>query len=220
MLSRGNRIRRWREHGNSVSSQMIAKEREYVAVMSVGFPGVVLYHVVCPKLCCALPEASHLTHSWPGIINRHFALLSKESDCRSSAFSEVLTERLFVVHWVAECPSGDTMYSHPSSRSVLPVVSRFIARVCHLSIRSIQRFSVGAINFWWWSDAEAIHECILFCSELSHAARWIAHSSELMRGWISAGILCPCSPKLVEGRIKCGDCSLVTAARTDSFSKN
>ena len=76
MLSRGNKIRRWREHGNCVSSQMIAKEREYVAVMSVGFPGVVLWHVVCPKLGCALPGASHLTRLLPGIINRHFALLS------------------------------------------------------------------------------------------------------------------------------------------------
>ena len=72
---------------------MTAKEREYVAVMSVGSPGGVLGHVVCPKLCCALPEASHLTRLWPGIINQ-------ESDCRSSAFSEVLTARLFVVHWV------------------------------------------------------------------------------------------------------------------------
>ena len=53
-----------------------AKEREYVAVMSVGFPGVVLWHVVCPTLGCALLEASHLTRLLPGIINRHFALLS------------------------------------------------------------------------------------------------------------------------------------------------
>ena len=71
MLSRGNRIRRWREHGD----QMIAKEWEYVAVMSVGFPGVVFWHVVCPKLC-ALSEAAHLIRLWPGIINRHLALLS------------------------------------------------------------------------------------------------------------------------------------------------
>ena len=41
-----------------------------------------------------------------------------------------------------------------------------------------------------------------------------------MRGWISAGILCPCGPKLVKGRSKCGDCSLVTTARTPNFSKN
>ena len=75
---------------------MIAKEREYVAVLSVGFPGAVQWHVVCPKLCCTLLEASHLTRLWPGIINCHFDLLSQESDCRSSAFSEVLTERLFV----------------------------------------------------------------------------------------------------------------------------
>ena len=73
-------------------SHVIAKERDYVAVMSV--------QVVCPKLCRALPEASHLTRLCPGIINRHFALLSKESDSRPSACSEALTERLFVVHWV------------------------------------------------------------------------------------------------------------------------
>ena len=48
----------------------------------------VLWHVVCPKLGYALREASHLTRVWPGIINRHFALLSQESDCRPSAFSE------------------------------------------------------------------------------------------------------------------------------------
>ena len=78
---------------------MIAKEREYAAMMSVGLPGVVLLHVVCPKLGYALPEVSHLTRLLPGIINRHFALLSQESDCRPSAFSEALTERLFV-HWV------------------------------------------------------------------------------------------------------------------------
>ena len=111
MLSRGNMVRSWREHGNCVSSQVIAKEREYVAVMSVGSPGVVLWHVVCPKLCCALPKASHLTHSWPGIINRHFALLSQESDCRSSAFSEDLTEKLFIVHRVEWCSSRDTHHA-------------------------------------------------------------------------------------------------------------
>ena len=79
------------EHDNCASSQMIAKKRECVAVMSVGFPGVVLWHIVCPNLCCALPEGSHLTCLWPGVINRHFGLWSQESDCRSSAFSEVLT---------------------------------------------------------------------------------------------------------------------------------
>ena len=85
MLNRDNRIRRWRKHGNCVSSHVIAKERDYVAVMSVGSPGGVLWHVVCPKLCYALPKASHLTRLWPGIINRHFALLSQESDCRPSS---------------------------------------------------------------------------------------------------------------------------------------
>ena len=46
------------------------------------------------------------------------------------------------------CPSGDAMYSHPSSLSVLPVVSRFVARFSVLSIRSMQGFCVGAISFW------------------------------------------------------------------------
>ena len=81
-------------------SHVIAKERDYVAVMSVESPGCDLWHVLCPELGYAVPEASHLTRLWPGIINRHFALLSLESDCRPSAFSEALTERLFVVHWV------------------------------------------------------------------------------------------------------------------------
>ena len=93
MLNRDDRIRRWRTPGNCVLSHVIAKERDYVAVLSVGSPGGVLWHVVCPKLGYALPEASHLTHLWPGIISRHFALLSQESDCRPSAFSEALTEK-------------------------------------------------------------------------------------------------------------------------------
>ena len=105
-------------------------------MMPVGFPGVVQRHITCPKFCSTLPEASHLTRLWPGIINRYFILLSQESDCRSSAISEVLTERLFVAHWVEWCPSGDAMYSYPSSLSVLPVVSRFITRFFFLSIRS------------------------------------------------------------------------------------
>ena len=41
-----------------------------------------------------------------------------------------------------------------------------------------------------------------------------------MRGWTSVGILCPCGPKIVKGRSKCGDCSLATTARTPSFSQN
>ena len=43
---------------------------------------------------------------------------------------------------------------------------------------------------------------------------------KLMRGWISARILCSCGTKLVKSRITCGDCSLATTARTPSFSKN
>ena len=48
----------------------------------------------------------------------------------------------------------------------------------------------------------------------------LQHSSDLMRGWISAGILCPCGPKLVKGRSKCGDCLLATTVRTHNFSNN
>ena len=81
-------------------SHVIAEEQDCAAVMSVGSPGGVLWHVVCPKLGYALPEVSYLTHLWPGIINRHFTLLSRESDSGPSAFSETLTERLFVVHRV------------------------------------------------------------------------------------------------------------------------
>ena len=76
---------------------MIATVRDYVAVMS---PGVVLWHTTCQKFCSALPEASHLTLLWPGIVNRHLALLSQEFDSRPSAFSEVLTKWPFVMHRV------------------------------------------------------------------------------------------------------------------------
>ena len=145
---------------------MIAKERERVTVMYVGFPGVILWHIVCPKLCRALPKASHLTYLWPGIINRHLALLSQESDCRPSAFSEVLAKRLFVVHWVEWCSSGDTVYSHPSSFSVFPAVSRFITGVFFSCPSVPWRDSVSVL-----SVVEAFHECILFSSELSHVAR-------------------------------------------------
>ena len=155
-----------------VSSQLIARERKYVAVMSVGLPGVVLWHVSCPKLCCALPEASHVARLWPGIINRHLTLLSQESGSCPSTFSEILAKWLFVMHWVEWSPSGDAMHSHPSSLSVLPVVSRFVTRVILLSIRSMLRFSVGAISFWCSAfDAEAIHKCIFSCLELSQVAR-------------------------------------------------
>ena len=92
MLNRDDGTRRWRKHGHCVLSHVIAKEREDVAMMSVR-----LWHI---ELCCTLPEASHLTRLWPGIINRHFTLLSQESDSSPSAFSEALTERLFIVHWV------------------------------------------------------------------------------------------------------------------------
>ena len=79
---------------------MTAEERKYVTVMSVGSPGVILWHVVGPKLCHALPEASHLTCLWPGIINHHLVLLPQESDCCPPAFSDVMAKRLFAVQWV------------------------------------------------------------------------------------------------------------------------
>ena len=79
---------------------MVAKEREYVAVMSVGFPGVILWHITCLKFGSTFPEASHLTRLWPGIINGHLALLPQELDSRPSACSEVLTKWLFIMHRV------------------------------------------------------------------------------------------------------------------------
>ena len=101
MLNRDDRTRRWEKHGHCVLSHVIAEERDYAAVMSVGSPSGVLWHVICPKSGCVFPEVSHVTRLWPGIIKRHFAMLSQESsDCRPSAFNVDLTERLFVVHRV------------------------------------------------------------------------------------------------------------------------
>ena len=107
---------------------MSAEERKRVTVMSVGFPGVILWHT-CPKFCRALPEASHFTCLKPGIISQHLALLPQEFDCCPPALSEVIATRLFIVHWVEWCPSGDIVHSRPSSFSVLPVVSRFITGI-------------------------------------------------------------------------------------------
>ena len=71
MLNRDDGTRRWPLR---FLSHVIAEEQDCAAVMSVGSPGGVLWHVVCPKLGYALPEVSHLTRLWPGIINRHFTL--------------------------------------------------------------------------------------------------------------------------------------------------
>ena len=111
-------------------------------------PQANVYISFVQNFCRALPKASHLTHPWPGIINHHLALLPQEFDCCPPAFSEVLAKRLFIVHWVEQCLSGDIVHSHPSSFSVFPVVSRFITGVFLLSIRPMQEFSVGAVSFW------------------------------------------------------------------------
>ena len=100
MLNRDDGTRRWRKRGHCVLSHVIVEERDHAAVMSVGSPGGVLWHVVCAKFGYALPEVSHLTRLWPGIINHYLILLSQEPDRSPSAFSEALTERLFVLSWV------------------------------------------------------------------------------------------------------------------------
>ena len=45
---------------------MIAKKRDYVGVISVGLPGVVLLQSTCPKFSSTLPDASYFTRLWPG----------------------------------------------------------------------------------------------------------------------------------------------------------
>ena len=90
----------WRMHCIGSSIQMVAEELSCFAVMSVVSPGVVGWHILCSKLGGPFPKASHLTHPWPRIIYLHLVLLSQESDSRPSAFSEVLTNRLIIVHWI------------------------------------------------------------------------------------------------------------------------
>ena len=106
----------------------------------------VAYHV--SKFCATLPEASLLTCLWPGIVNRYLALLSQEFDGRPSAFSEVLEKWLFITHWVESSPSGDAMYSHPSSLPVFPVVPCFITTVLLLFISAMMVFRVDAVSLW------------------------------------------------------------------------
>ena len=148
MLSRGNRILTQKEHACCVSGQMTAKERKYVTVMSVGFPGVILWHVICPKLCRALPEASHLTCLWPGIINHHLALLPQESDCCPPAFSEVMVKK--------GCSS--CIWSNSVRLAILCTFTHLPLLFSHQSRASSQgffscpsvpcrEFSVGAVGF-------------------------------------------------------------------------
>ena len=122
---------------------MTAKERKYVTVMSVGFPGVILWHVVCPKLCRALPEASHLTLLWPGIINHHLALLPQESDLRSVRLCKKAVRRAvgrIVIVW-RYCALS------PIFLLCFPVVSHFVIGVVLLSIRSMQGFQCRCCQF-------------------------------------------------------------------------
>ena len=133
-----------------------------MTVMSVGFPSVVLWHVVCPQLCRALPQTSHLTRLWQGITNHHLALLPQKSDCCHSAFNEVLAEkavrrsigsnsvRLSILCTLTYLPS---LLSQNVSRFITGFFSRlFVPYRDSVSVLSV----VDAL----WSDADAIHECI------------------------------------------------------------
>ena len=138
------------------SGHMTAKERKYVAVTSVGLPGVVLWHVACPKLCCALPEASHLTRLWPGIINRHLALLSQESDSRPSAFSEVLAIGC------SSCIGSSVRLAIPCTLTHLPSLFSQSSRASSQRFSPVRPFH-AEIQCWWC--------CQFLVPELSHWAR-------------------------------------------------
>ena len=116
-------------------------------LMSVGFPSVILWHVISPKVCRALPEASHFTCLWPSTINHHLALLPQQCDFCHPALSEVIAKNLFVVHWrriVSVC-----RYSalSPIFHLCFPSSLALHHRVFLLSIRSMQEFSLGAVSF-------------------------------------------------------------------------
>ena len=161
------------------SGHMTAKERKYVAVTSVGLPGVVLWHVACPKLCCALPEASHLTRLWPGIINRHLALLSQESDSRPSAFSEVLaigcsscigsSVRLAIPCTLTHLPSLFSQSSRASSQRFFSCPSV----PCRDSVLVVLSVSgAGTVTLW--------HGRLQIRQELM---RWLDFSRDLVSLW-------------------------------------
>ena len=115
------------------------------------------------------------------------------------------------------------MYSHPSSLSVFPEGSRFVKSVLLLFIRAMIRFSVDDVSLWCLALRPMLmRSTSVFCSVSScHMRHGRLHIRlDLMRGWTSVGILCPCGPKIVKGKSKCGDCSLTTTARIPSFSQN
>ena len=72
-----------------------------------------------------------------------------ESDSRPSPFSGFLTQRLIVVHWVEQSPSGDATYPHPSSTPVFPKVTFFVTRVLPLLIRAMMGVSVDVVSLCW-----------------------------------------------------------------------
>ena len=166
---------KWREHGNCASSQMIAKKREYVAVMSVGFPKR-------RPVACRLSKTL-LCRS------RGFASLPLVAKYHQSSSRTVVPRNLTVVLLRSVRPwhrkavrraLGRTVsvwryhvHSRPSSFTVFPS-SLVLHRKGFSLVRSVPyrgSVSVLSVSGALWSDAEAIYECILFCLELSHAAR-------------------------------------------------
>ena len=118
----------------------------------VRLPGVVLGHIVCPQLCQRL-RISPVCGQVSSIVIS--LCCPKKSDCRPSAFSEVLGTNA-----VRSCIGSNGV------RLAVP---------CTLTHRPFLFFPVLSpvlsVSGALWSDAEEIHECILLCLELSHAAQ-------------------------------------------------
>ena len=75
-----------------------------------------------------------------------------------------LEKWLFITHWVESSPSGDAMYSHPSSPPCFPVVPCFNTTVLLLFISGMMGFRVDAVSLWCPAvPMLAIHKGISSC---------------------------------------------------------
>ena len=108
-----------------------------------------------------------------GIINHHLALLPKNLAVVLKRFSEVMAKRLFNVHWVEWCPSGDIVHSHPFSFSVFPEVSRIITGFFSPVHPPHARIHCKCCPFQVLDGQMLRRSTHVFCSypELSHMAR-------------------------------------------------
>ena len=96
------------------------------------------------KLCRALPEASHLTCLWPGIIYHHHALLPQELDCCPPAFSGGYGKKA-VHRALGRCFVSSLPLHHRGFSPVHPSHAGIQCKCCQFQVVDLLVFS--SLNF-------------------------------------------------------------------------